>query len=443
MNKLLAVLVALALASVAIGGPTTADPNTYIYTHDPDGIPDNGDEVDYEWAYGFDSTKYINGYTGYSRYAMEIARDPVKLTTGPYAGGYEYLFDLYIFDGYGTTGTTYEIGGLDNSKIMNKETDPLIGCSTNSPGRPMQIWSHKATENEAQCEEIQAPSYDDGAGGWTDSGLDYGWTHTENPHSYDEYCQTAIYYWGIQYNYFIALDLLNEGEDLSYDYTNVTDAVADQIVLSRYWQGVSSGATGLIFTLRIVYEDPIIPTYMGGDDDLWWSFASYGEGTRYDVLGEYDVFSVPGDYDGDQDIDADDVDILCANIGETDPALLETMDLDDDGDIDVDDQLIHITTLLEYDLNGDDIADGQGTFRADFNTDGAVDLADLTILRTNSGLTGQGFADGDTNCDGTVDLADLTTLRGLSGSSVSGVPEPVTIGLLGLGTVALLRRRSR
>jgi len=151
---------------------------------------------------------------------------------------------------------------------------------------------------------------------------------------------------------------------------------------------------------------------------------------------------VPGDYDDDGDVDPDDVDELCANIGATDPALLVKMDLDDDGDIDVDDQVIHVTTLLEYDLDGDDVADGQGTFVADFNTDGTVDLADLTILRTNSGLTGQGFADGDTNCDGTVDLADLTTLRGLSGSSVSGVPEPVTLGLLSLGGVALLRRRT-
>jgi len=150
---------------------------------------------------------------------------------------------------------------------------------------------------------------------------------------------------------------------------------------------------------------------------------------------------VPGDYDADTDVDADDVDELCANIGTSDPALLDTMDLDLDGDVDTDDQLIHVTTLLEYDLNGDDIADGQGTFQADFNTDGSVDLADLTALRTNSGSTGMGFADGDTNCDGSVDLADLTTLRGLSGSSVSEAPEPATMGLLAVGGLALLRRK--
>jgi len=138
----------------------------------------------------------------------------------------------------------------------------------------------------------------------------------------------------------------------------------------------------------------------------------------------------------------DDIDLLCAAIGSTDPGDLAMYDLDEDGDIDVDDQYIAVTTLLEYDLNGDDVPDGLGTFLADFNTDGSVDLADLTILRTNSGLTGQGFADGDTNCDGTVDLADLTTLRGLSGSSVSGVPEPASAALLLLGGIGLFRRRN-
>jgi len=151
----------------------------------------------------------------------------------------------------------------------------------------------------------------------------------------------------------------------------------------------------------------------------------------------------PGDFDSDGDVDADDVDLLCANIGTTDPGLLAMMDLDGDLDVDTDDQILHITTLLEYDLDGDDVADGQGTFQADFNTDGVVDLADLTILRGNSGLTGKGFADGDTNCDGTVDLADLTTLRGLSGSSVSGVPEPAFASWFALGGASLLRRRRR
>jgi len=175
--------------------------------------------------------------------------------------------------------------------------------------------------------------------------------------------------------------------------------------------------------------------------DLWFSSSNVrGAGLR---VASTPGGGVPGDYDGDGDVDADDVDELCANIGTTDPALLDTMDLDDDGDVDVDDQVIHVTTLLEYDLNGDDVADGQGTFQADFNTDGSVDLADLTILRTNSGLTGQGFADGDTNCDGTVDLADLTTLRGLSGSSVAGVPEPTVIGLMLIGGAGLLAKRRR
>jgi len=196
-------------------------------------------------------------------------------------------------------------------------------------------------------------------------------------------------------------------------------------VTSQNWTGAD-----LELTIRLIHMDGPNGTIIYDPDGF--------EGNE--VVGPGAGSS--GDYDGDGDVDADDVDELCENIGTSDPILLSKMDLDDDGDVDADDQLIHVTTLLEYDLDGDEVPDGQGTFRADFNTDGTVDLADLTILRTNSGLTGQGFADGDTNCDGTVDLADLTTLRGLSGSSVSGVPEPaLTILLLAAGGVLAGKRR--
>jgi len=145
----------------------------------------------------------------------------------------------------------------------------------------------------------------------------------------------------------------------------------------------------------------------------------------------------PGDFDDDGDVDPDDVDILCDNMGGD----LDPYDLDNDGDVDEDDLILHIEALLEYDTDGDGTPDGQGTFRGDFNTDGAVDLADLVILRTNAGLTGIGYAGGNANCDDVVDLADLTILRGTSGSIVSSTPEPASLGLLAVGAAALLSRR--
>ncbi|KKN66837.1 hypothetical protein LCGC14_0467770, partial [marine sediment metagenome] len=384
MQRCLMIVVLLGVTGAAIAGPTTADTNTYIYT-------DNGG-TDHLWSYGFDSSKYINGETGYSRYACEIARDPVLLTSGPYAGGYEYLFDLYLFDGYGATGTTYEIGGLDNSKILNKET--LVGGVSYPNGRVMQFWSWGSNADVTRAQEIYGPSYDDGAGGWDDTGLGYPYTFTGNPHAYGDYVRTTGYF-NERYAWYIPLELVDQGGSFSYQYSGVTNAVSDQIVISRYWQGVASGANGLIFTLRVVYEDPIIPTYMGGTDDLWWSFANYGAGTRYNILGEFDLFALPGDFDDDGDVDADDIDELCDNMGSLDPQY----DLDDgsgtgtpDGVVDENDMIYHIEELVE-------LTDGVrvGTKRGDFNLDGLIDGTDLALMKTAFGQPLMDYADGNAN----------------------------------------------
>ena len=151
------------------------------------------------------------------------------------------------------------------------------------------------------------------------------------------------------------------------------------------------------------------------------------------------VSTLDGDFDGDGDVDADDVDTLCANMG-GDPG---TYDMDGDGDVDEDDMTFHVENYLEYDSNGDSIPDGQGTFRGDFNTDGVVNGTDLSLMNGNfGGLTG--FAGGNANCDSTVNGTDLSILAGVFGSvATSAVPEPMTITLLSLSGLAILRRRNR
>ena len=146
-----------------------------------------------------------------------------------------------------------------------------------------------------------------------------------------------------------------------------------------------------------------------------------------------------GDLDGDSDTDADDVDLICANIG-GDPGLY---DMDGDGDVDADDMVFHVETYLEFDLGSDGTIDGQGTSCGDFNADGVVDGTDLSIMNANFGGA-VGFAAGNANCDSTVNGTDLSILAGTFGNvATAPVPEPATMGLFALGGLALLRKRRK
>ena len=81
----------------------------------------------------------------------------------------------------------------------------------------------------------------------------------------------------------------------------------------------------------------------------------------------------------------------------------------------------------------------------DCNLDGRVDVNDLTIVLANYGQTsGVDWNRGDLNGDGKVDVNDLTIVlanynrtaasAGAAGS-VSAVPEPLALVLIGLGEI--------
>ncbi len=143
-----------------------------------------------------------------------------------------------------------------------------------------------------------------------------------------------------------------------------------------------------------------------------------------DLLLDYRPVSGPPDFDQDLDVDADDIDLLFANLGSPDPYF----DLDHDGDVDREDA-------------DELILSGFGTQYGDANLDYAVDAADFAIWNANNFGENTGWATADFNGDGNTDASDFNLWldnRGFLGLA-SSVPEPSGWTLLAALLMGLLR----
>ncbi len=84
-------------------------------------------------------------------------------------------------------------------------------------------------------------------------------------------------------------------------------------------------------------------------------------------------------------------------------------------------------------------------YAGDANRSGFVDGSDFAILAGNWQTSGKVWEDGDFNGDGNVDGSDFALLAGNwqtgPAAAVAAIPEPASIAMLGLGGLAMLRRR--
>jgi len=141
----------------------------------------------------------------------------------------------------------------------------------------------------------------------------------------------------------------------------------------------------------------------------------------------------PGDMNGDGIVDELDIDLLAAAIRNGETNL--NFDVNGDGLVNADDLGTEIGSLVDTDA-------GKGTFFADANLDGSVNDLDLNALIAGYHGTG-GWTAGDFDGDGVVGLLDLALMGEYYNSAPGGdpVPEPITMGLLAVGGIAMIRRR--
>ena len=323
-------------------------------------------------------------------YIQLVSATPITYEGTP---AWEYYYDVYS----GGLGSASQIWfhGFDANELLN----PLN-----------QRWDASAADGWSEGYWGDFPSYGNGnLTAWELSGVE---GEMLNPiHAPSEY-------------------LVDENMADAFLYSGDITA-ADEL---HYWYGsIAQYIPGLYMTIRLVH--PLAP------GDISYSIIGpfYWEQQNTTIIGPAVVGGPPGDLDADGDVDADDIDLLCANLG-GDPA---TYDMDDDGDVDEDDMAYLVNNLVEYDTNGDGTADGTGTHVGDFNLDGVVNATDLQIMKGSFGASGVGFADGNANCDTVVNATDLQILKGNFGLSAAAVPEPAFATLLVLGGVGLLRRRNR
>jgi hypothetical protein len=470
-----------------------------------DGNVNVSDKFTYAQAQAYVSTLNAQNYGGYNDWRMPSTKelyslidftgtDPDPMASG--SAGLTPFIDSSVFEfGYGDTAAGERVidsqwvvstiyvgtvmGGQEAMFGVNFADGRIKGYpTTGGPGGAMDYYARFVRGNESYGDNALT---DNGNGTITDSATELMWSQDDNATGVNWEDALAWVEQKNAENYLGHDDWrLPDVKELQsiVDYTRspdttgsaAIDEVFDATTLTNldgqedygfYWSGTTHvSANGAVDRAAYVCFGRGMGQMMGdimdvhgagcqrsdpkdGDES---SYPLAGQGPQGDVQRVFnfvrlvrDAESVVGDFDGDGDVDADDVVQLCANIG-GDPA---TYDLDGDGDVDEEDMTFHVETYLEYDSDGDGVADGAGTVRGDFNRDGTADGTDLSIMAAHYAGPA-GFAGGNANCDSIVNGTDLSILASTFGAvATAAVPEPATLIVMAGGSLTCLLRRRR
>lgn len=180
------------------------------------------------------------------------------------------------------------------------------------------------------------------------------------------------------------------------------------------------------------------------------------DGVNYNGYQGQITIGLPGDFEPDGDVDADDIDALLRAVQGPVPPALPKFDLTGNNNVN--------SAPNTADSDSDYwVRTIKGTEYGDANLDGVVDITDLGLLATNWQAGGQGWATADFNGDDVVDITDLGLLAtnwqaganspadssslaaALAALSLpqGSVPEPAAALLAALLPAASLLRRRR
>ena len=237
---------------------------------------------------------------------------------------------------------------------------------------------------------------------------------------------------GLNGSEIVAADLDCDGHlDLA-----VTNTDSQNLSLLRN-NGNGTFAAGQLFGTGVGPEEVTV-AYLDSDRDLDLAVANVDSG-NISVLVNHTCAALSGDFNGDGNLDCDDVDALVADIAAgSDTA---SFDLTGDGFVNQDDLHQWLADAGAFNLPS-----GNAYLVGDANLDGNVDASDFNTWNENKFTTTAAWCSGDFNADGRVDISDFNAWNANKFSSADAtamVPEPAALPMLifAAAAVPLLRRR--